>query len=189
MARPKRNNGRSPQKSQTQGASSGVQPAGCGVIRRATSSTVAESYGQDLVSKPLRLHVEEARQQYRAAKNAARKAVQRDRRLYWQQKAVQLEHLFKKGDLHAAYREVKLRTDVGGKPRMMPENMRRVDGDIVRGRKENAENLLERNYHATLLNVSRQTTPNLSILEGRDKMSGADIDDMLLIFGGARGMQ
>ena len=136
MAQPKRNHGRSPKKSQTraQGASSAVQPAGCGAIWRAASPisrTVALSYGQDLMSKPLQLHVEEARQQYRAAKNAARKAVQRGRRLYWQQKAIQLGHLFGKSDLQAASRKVKLGTDATGKPRIMPRNIRRVDGDIV----------------------------------------------------------
>ena len=140
MTQPKRNNACSPQTSQAQGASSGVQPVRCVVIWRAASPTIAESYGQDLVSKHLQLHVEEARQQYRAAKNTARKAVQHDRQLYWQQKVIQLEHLLKKGELHAADREVKLRTDATGKQRMMSdlENMIRVDADIVRGRKENA---------------------------------------------------
>ena len=72
---------------------------------------------------------------------------------------------------------MKLRTDAAGKPRMMPENMRRVNGDIARGRKENAE--IKRKYYAALLNVSRQTTPDLSTLTGHDKLSGADIDDMV----------
>ena len=49
----------------------------------------------------------------------------------------------------------------------------------ARGRKENAE--MKRSCYAALLNVSRQTTPGLSTcaLEEHDKLSGADIDDMV----------
>lgn len=64
--------------------------------------------------------VERARQQYRATKNAARKAVAQDKRAHWKQLAADLEQLFKRGDLHNAYKAVRLRTDACGKAKHMP---------------------------------------------------------------------
>ncbi|MCJ1468195.1 hypothetical protein MMC07_006823 [Pseudocyphellaria aurata] len=157
------------------GASSGVQSAGCGVNRRATSLAVAYSYGQNLVSKPLRLRLKDAKQRYTAAKNAAWKAVKWDKRLCWQERAVtvQLELLFSKSDLHAAYKEVRLRADAAGMHKKMPDNMGSADGDIVLGRQQNAE--LKRQYFATLMNVNRQTAPDLSALNG--VASPVDVND------------
>ena len=116
--------------------------------------------------------VDKARQQYRVAKNAARKAVVKDRKQMWRELATELEALFKRGDLHKAYKAVKLRDDQA-RPHAMPENLRRADGEMVMGKKQNAD--LKKQYFSALLNVSRVVSPDLSCFT-RDQ-GGEGVDD------------
>ena len=123
----------------------------------AASPTEVKSYGQD---QPRGMTVEAARQSYRASKNAARKAVAHDKRQHWQKLAAELEDYFQRGDLHKAYKAVKLRTDAAGKHKQMPDNMRRSDGTPAMGPQQNAQ--LKKQYFSDLLNVSRDARPDLS---------------------------
>ena len=118
----------------------------CGVA----SPTVVKSNG---------LAVTHAQHEYRTAKNAARKAVTHDKRQHWQRIASKLEQHFKKGDLHAAYRTVRLRTETDSKTSQIPESMKRADGTHAIGRQQNA--LLKKQYFSELLNVSRVADPDL----------------------------
>ena len=86
----------------------------------------------------------EAQQQYRAANNAARRVVVNDKRNHWKRAAAQLEELFKRGNLREAYKEVHLKT--GDAKHVMPEQMKRVNGELVIGKRENAD--LKQQYFA-----------------------------------------
>ena len=106
--------------------------------------------------------MEEARQSYRAAKNAARKAVAHDKRQHWQELAAELEQLFKHGDLHSAYKAVRLRTEEAGKRKKMPDSMKRADGSQAEGPQQNAQ--LKKHYFSNLLIVARKPSPDRSRL-------------------------
>ena len=110
------------------------------------SHAEVQNYGQrlrvTLDKNPLDL--EHARQAYRTAKNAARRAVVHDKQAYWKEMAAKLEEHFKKGELHLAYKEVNLRTSPAERHKRMPENMKRANGEIVTGQRANSE--LKKDY-------------------------------------------
>ena len=121
---------------------------------------------------PCRSNLEEAKQAYRAANNEARAAVRRDRQQHWKEAAEKLEILFKKGQLHEAYKLVHLRSDDAGKLRQMPESLRRGDGQLVIGDEQNR--VLKKQYFDNLLNVRRAVSPDLPQV---GSASGQVVDD------------
>ena len=107
-------------------------------------------------------HAQQCKQAYRNANNLARKAVLQDKRQHWRQIAAKLEILFKKGNLHEAYKQVHLQSDTAGQARKMPDNMRGADGHLVVGKYQNAQ--LKKEYFANLLNVKRAISPDFSMI-------------------------
>ena len=133
-------------------SSSGALRCGSNPLGEA-SPTVVQSYGQS---------VSHAQHEYRTAKKAASRAVAADKKQHWQQIASQLEQHFRKGDLHAAYNLVRIRTDTDTKSSQIPQNMKRADGTHAIGRQQNAQ--LKKQYFSELLNVSREAQPDLSTI-------------------------
>ena len=85
-----------------------------------------------------------------------------DKRKHWRENSQKLEILFRKDNLHEAYEQVHLRSDLGGQSRRMPESMRGANGDLVVGKEQNAQ--LKREYFANLLNVKRAVSPDFSMI-------------------------
>ena len=143
-----------------------------------TSHAEVQNYGQGQLPNIADVErvdsVDKARQAYRAAKNATRKSIVHDRKHYWREMAAELETHFRRGDLHKAYKAVKLRDASTARSQCMPDNMRRADGELVVGQKQNAN--LKKQYFSALLNVSRNVAPDLSTLASHASISGC-IDD------------
>ena len=100
-------------------------------------------------------------ERYRAANNSARKAVQWDKRKHWVEEAAKLEELFKKGNIREAYKQNHLKTS-DGKVQSMPEQMKKGDGELVKGVRENCQ--LKRDYFSELLNVDKGGAPDVSCI-------------------------
>ena len=164
---------------------SGGSPMGCvGCVRvgggagyvEAMKAPSGEGRAQPIEEPPCGsgLELEQAKFAYRLALNQARRAVVRDKRRHWQEAAQKLEQLFKQGNLHQAYKEVKIRAEPHAKDNKIPEQMRRGDGELVVGKRENAE--MKKEYFAELLNVSRDASPDLSSVPSAGMASSVNID-------------
>ena len=120
---------------------SGVDPTGQGFAQPASAPVAlgtARARNAELgLSGGRHNGLAEAQQQYRAANNAARRSVVNDKRNHWKRAAAQLEELYKRGNLHEAYKEVHLKT--GDAKQAMPEQLKRVNGELVIGKRENAD--------------------------------------------------
>lgn len=95
-----------------------------------------------------------AQQSYQAAKRAARQAVARDKKQHWARTAAELERLLKKGNLHEACKQVRIRAEILP-AKAMPEQMKDKNGKLVIGKKEKSQ--LKKEYFSELLNVAKPT--------------------------------
>ncbi len=99
------------------------------------------------------------RQQYRDALNACRKSVKADKKRYWKELADDLHSDFQAGNLHSAYKRVRLRDELDRVQPLHADKLRRPDGSCTTEPKE--KTTLQRQYFSSLLNCRRPIAPAL----------------------------
>jgi hypothetical protein len=97
------------------------------------------------------------RQQYKHALNACRRSVKADNKKYWKQLADDLHSDFQTGNLHSAYKRVRLRDHLHKGQPLHANKLRRPDGSYTAEPREKAN--LQRQYFSTLLNCRRPIAP------------------------------